>query len=191
MKGGLAMTSPLALNFWDDPFFWAFLAMIGWYSGFSVVGNKTFGKNKWFGLAVVALAEIPRLILPLDFVTQPRFAASPLLLIPGSIILIIALIFASPVFRIQPFTRPQKQEPLRTTDLYAIVRHPLYVCDTFWPLGVALLFRSIIGTVLVIVWFLVISQLVLFEEAQLMEAYGDEYQVYQSKVRWRLIPYLF
>ncbi len=185
------MASPLAPGFWGDPFFWAFLALIGWASAISVVGNTTTGSHTWFGIAVVALAEIPRLILPLDFVTQPRFRGSPLLLALGGLILLIALIFGSPAFRIHPFTRPQKKEPLRTTGLYAVVRHPLYVCDTLWPLGVALLFRSVIGTVLVVVWFLVAAQLAWFEEEQLLQAYGDEYRAYQSQVRWRLIPYLF
>ncbi len=162
-----------------------------WASAISVVGNKTTGSHTLFGIAMVALAEIPRLILPLDFITQPRFGGGALLLTLGSLILLIALIFGSPVVSIHPFTQPQKNEPLRTTGLYAAVRHPLYVCDTLWPLGVALLFRSVIGTVLVIVWFLVVAQLALFEEEQLLEAYGDEYRAYQSKVRWRLIPYLF
>ncbi|HEY7419657.1 MAG TPA: isoprenylcysteine carboxylmethyltransferase family protein [Ktedonobacteraceae bacterium] len=185
------MASPLSPGFWVDPFFWAFLSMIGWASSISVVGNKILGKNTWFGIIVVALAEIPRLILPLDFIMQPRFGGSSLFLALGGLVLIIALIFGSPVFRIQPFTKPQKKEPLRTMSLYAVVRHPLYVCDILWPLGVALLFRSVIGTVLTVVWFLVAAQLALFEEEQLIEAYGDEYRAYQRKVKWRLIPYLF
>ena len=185
------MASPPAPGFWGDPFFWAFVALIGWASAISVVGNKTLGTHPWFGIAVVALAEIPRLILSLDFIPQPRFGGSPLVLALGGLVLLVALIFGSPVFRIHPFTRPQKQEPLRTTGLYAVVRHPLYVCDILWPLGIALLFRSVIGTALVVVWFLVAAQLALFEEEQLLEAYGDEYRAYQSKVRWRLIPSLF
>jgi len=165
--------------------------MIGWYLAFFVVGSTTFGKNTWFGIGVVALAEIPRIILPLNVVNQPRFGGGPVLLILGTVILIIALIFGSPVFRIKPFTKPQKEEPLRTTGLYAVVRHPRYFCDTVWPLGLSLLFRSVIGTILVIVWFLVASLFAYFEEEQLIEAYGDEYQAYKRKVKWRLIPYLF
>jgi protein-S-isoprenylcysteine O-methyltransferase Ste14 len=190
-KGGFAIVSTVSTSFWSDPFFWAFLAMIGWYLGLFIVGSKTFGKNMLFGIGVVALAEIPRIILPLNFVNQPRFGGGYPLLILGIIVLIIALIFGSPVFRIQPFTKPQKDEPLRTTGLYSIVRHPLYFCDTFWPLGLSLMFSSIIGTVLVIVWFLVAYQFAVFEEEKLIEVYGDEYQAYKRKVKWRLIPYLF
>jgi protein-S-isoprenylcysteine O-methyltransferase Ste14 len=190
-KGGFAMLSPMSTSFWFDPFFWAFLAMIGWYLGFFIVGSKTFGKNTLFGIGVVALAEIPRIILPLNFINQPRFGGGSMLLILGTIVLIIALIFGSPVFRIQPFTKPQQDEPLRTTGLYSVVRNPLYFCDALWPLGLSLLFRSVIGTVLVIVWFLVVYLFAFFEEEKLIEAYGDEYQEYKRKVKWRLIPYLF
>jgi protein-S-isoprenylcysteine O-methyltransferase Ste14 len=190
-KGGFARVPTVSPNFWSEPFFWAFLAMVGWFSAFSVVGNKTLGKNTWVGIGVVTLAEIPRIILPLNFVNQPRFGGGYPLLILGIIVLIIALIFGSPVFRIKPFTKPQKDEPLRTTGLYAVVRHPLYFCDTFWPLGLSLIFRSIIGTVLVIVWFLVAYQFAVFEEEKLIEVYGDKYLAYKSKVKWRLIPYLF
>ena len=161
-----------SISFWFDPFFWAFLAMIGWYLGFFVVGSKTFGKSTLFGIGVVTLAEIPRIILPLNFINQPRFGNSSALLVLGIIILIIALIFGSPVFRIQPFTKP------------------LYFCDTIWPLGLSLMFRSVIGTVLVIVWLLVAYVFALFEEEKLIEAYGDKYQEYKRKVKWRLIPYL-
>jgi protein-S-isoprenylcysteine O-methyltransferase Ste14 len=179
------------LTVFTDPLIWAFLAMIGWFSAFSAVGYKTLGKNTWFGIGVVALAEIPRLILPLNIIPQPRFGDGALLLILGSIVLIIALISGSPVFSIQPFTKPQMKEPLRTTGLYAVVRHPLYFCGTFWPLGVALLLRSVIGTVLVIVWLLVAYQFAVFEEEHLIEAYGDEYKAYKNKVKWRLIPFFF
>ena len=40
-KGGFALVPTVSTSFWSDPFFWAFLAMIGWYLAFSVVGNKT------------------------------------------------------------------------------------------------------------------------------------------------------
>ena len=51
--------------------------------------------------------------------------------------------------------------------------------------------NSWVGTVLVIVWFLVAYLFAFFEEEKLIEAYGDEYQEYKRKVKWRLIPYLF
>lgn len=53
-----------------------------------------------------------------------------------------------------------------------------------------LLLLPAFGTTLVIVWFLVAYQFAVFEEEKLIEAYGNEYLVYKSKVKWRLIPFL-
>jgi hypothetical protein len=39
----------------------------------------------------------------------------------------------------------------RTDGLYWIVRHPLMLCDIFWPLGWPLIFRSLIGVALTLV----------------------------------------
>ncbi|MFQ6089022.1 MAG: methyltransferase family protein, partial [Candidatus Methanofastidiosia archaeon] len=175
--------------FWNNPFFWAFLATIGWGLGFLVVGSKTFGKNTFFGVFVVALAEIPRIILPLPFISQPRFGDGVILPIIGFIVLIVALAFGTPAFLIKPFTRPQKEEKLRTTGLYSVVRHPIYFCDSFWPLGLSLIFSSLIGTVLVVLWFLLAYLLTFLEEEKLIEEYGDEYLKYRERVP-RIIPFL-
>lgn len=178
------------VTFWRDPFFWGLLSMVGWFLASLVIGSQTLGKNSLFGAAVVTLVEVPRALLPLAFVNQPRFGPSAALPVLGGVILATALVFGSAAVRIQPFTTPQPNEPLRTTGLYALVRHPLYVCDTFWPLGVALIFRSIIGSALVALWLLVTYVFTIFEEEQLIAAYGDAYRAYRRTVKWRLIPYL-
>ena len=178
-------------NFWNNPFFWAFLAMISWFLGLLVVGSKTLGKNSLFGAFVVALVEIPRIILPLPFINQARFGGGAILPIIGVIILIVALFFGTTAFLIKPFTRPQKEEKLRRAGLYSVVRHPIMFCDSFWPLGLSLIFKSLIGTILVVVWFIVAYLLTILEEEKLIEEYKDEYKKYNKKVKWRLIPYLF
>jgi protein-S-isoprenylcysteine O-methyltransferase Ste14 len=177
------------MQFWNNPFLWAFLAMIGWSLGLLIVGNKKFGSSRPFGVSVVALVEIPRIILPLPFIYQPRFADGPTLLVVGLIILIGALVFGTPAFLIKPFTRPRKEEKLLTTGLYSVVRHPIMFCDSFWPLGLSLIFRSIIGTVLVVVWFFTAYLLTFLEEEKLIEEYGDRYLKYRAKVP-RIIPFL-
>ena len=97
------------MEFWNNPFFWAFLSMIGWFLAFLVVGSKRFGKSGVFGLFVVALVEIPRIILPLDFIKQPRFGNGTILLVVGFVVLIGSLVFGTPAVLIKPFTRPQKR----------------------------------------------------------------------------------
>ena len=135
------------------------------------------------------LAELPRIILPLPFVSQPRIASSPLILFgTGAMILAISLFFGSPVFRIIPLTGPDRREPLRTDGLYAIVHHPLMVCDIPWPLGWSLIFESVIGVLLTPVWLLVIWVLTYVEEEALVREYGDASRTIQSQVP-RLIPH--
>ena len=177
------------MQLWNSPFFWAFLAMIGWFLGLVVVGSRTLGNSRLFGVFVVALAEFPRLILPLPFINQPRFGDGLILPIVGGIILIVALVFGTPAFLIEPFTRPQKEEALRTTGLYAVVRPPIMFCDSFWPLDWSLVIRSSIGTSLVVVWFMVAYLLTVLEEEKLIETHGEQYLKYRERVP-RIIPFL-
>ncbi len=171
-----------------DPWFWAFLAAIGWGLAFGVVATKTLGRNLGFGIAMFILAELPRILLPLPFVSQPRIEPNPpLLAVAGVVVLAGSLFFGTPVFRIVPLTGPDRREPFRTDGLYSIVRHPLMVCHIFWPLGWSLIFGSVIGVVLTPVWLLVIWALTHVEEESLVREYGDAYREFQSRVP-RLFP---
>jgi protein-S-isoprenylcysteine O-methyltransferase Ste14 len=173
-----------------DPWFWAFLAAIGWGLAFGVVGTQTLGRNLGFGIAMFILAELPRILLPLPFVSQPRIEANPLwLVVAGIVVLVGSLFFGTPVFRIVPLTGPDRHESLRTDGLYAIVRHPLMVCDIFWPLGWSLIFGSVIGVALTPAWLLVIWALTHVEDESLVREYGDAYREFQSRVP-RLLPRL-
>jgi protein-S-isoprenylcysteine O-methyltransferase Ste14 len=46
------------------------------------------------------------------------------------------------------------------------------------------------GTILVIVWFVVAYLFAVYEEENLIAAYGNEYKKYMQRVKWRLIPHL-
>ncbi len=171
-----------------DPWFWAFLAAIGWGLAFGAVGTRALGRSLGFGIPVVLLAEIPRALLPLPFVSQPRLQDSrPVLVAAGIAVLGGSLLFATPVLRIFAFTGPNRREPLRTDVVYSIVRHPLMLCDIFWPLGLSLIFGSIIGVALTPVWLVMIWILTQVEEESLIREYGDAYREFQSRVP-RLFP---
>jgi protein-S-isoprenylcysteine O-methyltransferase Ste14 len=173
-----------------DPWFWAFLAALGWGLCTVLVGSQTSGRNPRLGIALVLLAEVPRALPPLPFVSQPRIEAGrPVLIAVGVAVLAGSLFFATPVLRIAPFTAPARHEPLRTDGLYSIVRHPLMVCDIFWPLGLSLIFGSIIGIALTPVWLLVVWFLTQVEEESLVREYGDAYRDFQARVP-RLFPRL-
>jgi protein-S-isoprenylcysteine O-methyltransferase Ste14 len=173
-----------------DPWFWAFLAALGWGLCTGLVGSQTWGRRLHLGILLVLLAEVPRALLPLPVVSQPRIEAGrPVLIAAGAVVLAASLLFAAPVFRITPFTAPARREPLRTDGLYSVVRHPLMVCDVFWPLGLSLLFGSIIGIALTPVWLLVVWVLTQVEEEALVREYGDAYRDFRERVP-RLFPRL-
>ncbi len=171
-----------------DPWFWAFLAAVGWGMGIAMMGTRVPGRRLGFGVVMFLLVELPRIVLPLPFVKQPRILpTSPWIVVPGILIIIGSLFFATPVFRIVPLTAPDRSEPLRTDGLYSIVRHPLMVCDLFWPLGWSLAFGSFIGMALTLVWLLMVRLLVQTEEEALVREYGDAYRAFQARVP-SLIP---
>ena len=63
------------------------------------------------------------------------------------------------------------------------------LCRFFWPLGLSLIFGSIIGVALTPVWLLVVWVLTQVEEESLVREYGDAYRDFQSRVP-RLFPRL-
>lgn len=172
---------------WTDPWFWAFLAAMGWALALGLIGTRRPGRRLAFGVTCFVLVEAPRLVLVLPFVAQPRFDADAWPGLAGVFLLVAGLVFAAPVLRITPLTAPDRGEPLRTDGLYAWVRHPLMVCEVLWPLGVALLFGSWIGVLLTPVWVAILVLLTQVEEEALVREYGDAYRRYQARVR-RLLP---
>jgi hypothetical protein len=54
-----------------DPWFWAFLAAVGWGLCTGLVGSRGLGRSLRLGVSLVLLAEVPRALLPLPFVSQP------------------------------------------------------------------------------------------------------------------------
>jgi protein-S-isoprenylcysteine O-methyltransferase Ste14 len=172
------------------PWVWAALAAVGWAMGFGVVGTKALGRSLPFGIAMLLMAEAPRVVLPLPVVVQPRLGLSPSIAVPiGALILAVGLYFGTPAVHISPLTAPDRREPLRTDGLYSVVRHPLMVCDILWPLGWSLILRSVIGVILALAWAPTIWALTCVEERRMLEEYGAAYREYQARVP-RLVPRL-
>ena len=91
--------------------------------------------------------------------------------------------------RIFPLTHPNRNTLLHTDGLYSLVRHPLMLCNVFWPPGWSLIFGSLIGVLLTPLWLLVIWVLTHVEEDALVREYGEAYRQFQAKVP-RLLPRL-
>jgi protein-S-isoprenylcysteine O-methyltransferase Ste14 len=176
--------------YWRDPWFWAFLAALGWFFGLCLITAKPSGRSFALGAACFLLAQAPRLILPLPFVNQPRIDVERwILILAGVIVLGATLPFTLAAFQITPWEPSDARRPLRTTGFYGIVRHPLMFRDAFWPLGWSLIFASTIGVALTVVWFLICWLFTFVEERRLRESYGSEYEEYRRRVP-RLVPFL-
>jgi protein-S-isoprenylcysteine O-methyltransferase Ste14 len=175
---------------WRDPWFWAFLAALGWFFGLCLIGAKPPRGSFALGAACFILAQVPRLILPLPLVIQPRIDIERwILIVAGVIVVSVTLPFTLAAFQVKPWLPVNARQPLRTSGLYGIVRHPLMFRDAFWPLGWSLIFASTIGAALTVVWFLVCWLFTFVEERHLREVYGSEYEEYRRRVP-RLLPFL-
>jgi protein-S-isoprenylcysteine O-methyltransferase Ste14 len=176
--------------FLTDPWFWAFISTFGWFLGPIILGAKIFRNRIIFSIICITLVEIPRIVLPLPFVVQPRFQADSIFAtIAGGIILVISLAFGTASFRIRPLTPPNRAEPFRRDGLYAIVRHPVMLCDAFWPLGWSLIWNSVTGAFLTLAWFTIAYLITFLEEEKLVQEYGEEYARYQQEVP-RIVPFV-
>jgi protein-S-isoprenylcysteine O-methyltransferase Ste14 len=176
------------MKFANDPFFWAFISMFALVSSFQIVSGKSLGKHPIFGIFVISLFALGRIILVLPSLPQPRIELNGWNWIAGGIIFTAGVIFSSPALSIRPFSAPSQKINLKTTGLYRFVRNPIYLGEILWCLGWSIMFRSIIGVVLVPLWWAGLSSLVLVEEENLERVLGQSYLDYKKRVRSRILP---
>ena len=174
------------MSFLEDPFFWALISMFGLVGASTVVGSEKLGKNPFFGITIVTIFDLGRFILV--FCPQDRFEMAGLHWVVGGGIFILGLIFCAPAFSIKPFTAPDKNVKLLTTGFYGIVRNPIYLGELLWCLGWAILSRSMVGILLVPLWWTGLLFHVLLEEENLERTLGQPYIEYKKQVRGRIIP---
>jgi len=171
-----------------DPFFWALVSMFALVGACAVVSGPTLGRRTWFGVTVVVLFDLGRVVLVLPACPQPRFEDCGWHGVVGVAVFVAGLVFCLPALGIKPFTAPETTVNLRTSGLYRIVRNPIYLGEVLWCLGWAVLFRSIIGVGLVVAWWAGLLLLIVIEEQSLERELGQPYVDYKTRVRGRIIP---
>lgn len=77
-----------------------------------------------------------------------------------------------------------------TTGFYRYIRHPSYLGAYLGGIGWVLVFRSVIGLVLMLLLALAFGWVVGKEEALLLTEFGDEYTAYRRRT-WRLLPFVY
>lgn len=83
---------------------------------------------------------------------------------------------------------PSGNEQLQHGGPYRLVRHPLYLGWVLVVLGASYMTADRLLFAVLSVLYLLIAMP--FEERQLEQQHGGEYQRYRRAVRWRLIPYV-
>jgi protein-S-isoprenylcysteine O-methyltransferase Ste14 len=173
----------------NDPFFWAFASAIAIIGGNAIQGSPVVGRSTTFGVLVVAVATLGRVVMVLPAISQPRFAEGGLILYAsGGIIVAVAIALMLPLIAIRPFTRPSPTEPLSTAGAFGLVRHPGYLANVLLGLGAAVAFGSTVGVLLTPIWAAAFWLHALIEEEALKSKYGASYEAYMARVRSRLIP---
>lgn len=84
----------------------------------------------------------------------------------------------------------QENHKVIDTGLYGIVRHPMYSATVIMFLSMPLVLGSIFSFVIFLTYPLIIAKRIKGEE-ELLEAELEGYREYKSKVKYRLIPFVW
>lgn len=173
----------------NNPFFWAFISMFALVAACSVVGSKKIGRHPFSGWIIVSIISLGRIILALPFVEQPRFYMDGFNVIVGTPIFAVgAFLGVAPCFLIKPVTIAEKSMEFVTSSFYKYTRNPIYLGEILWCLGWSIIHGSVIGVLLVPIWWAGFLFLTMIEEESLENALGSDYLNYKDKIRGRIIP---
>jgi protein-S-isoprenylcysteine O-methyltransferase Ste14 len=81
---------------------------------------------------------------------------------------------------------PARPVEFKVTGLFGFVRHPIYLAWVLMVFGVPRMTYSRLLFAVISTAYLVVA--IPWEEASLVETYGDKYRAYQRQVRSRLLP---
>jgi protein-S-isoprenylcysteine O-methyltransferase Ste14 len=182
-------------SFLSNPLFWIGIYLAGYTITIVVLSLRT--------ILTAVENKIPksliRVFLLLTFIVPPvalPFTRGPKITISTPITLIVGIILLALNFYVKAISQRQigvipalkRKEKLVTTGIYGILRHPAYLSNGLLAVGMAIFFRSIYALLFSIPYFLFFLPIIYFEERDLLQKYGKEYQEYKKKVPWRMIP---
>ncbi len=83
----------------------------------------------------------------------------------------------------------QRPVDFKATGPFALVRHPIYLGWVLIVFGAPAMTHTRLVFAVISTAYLVAA--IAWEEASLVEAFGDRYRIYQQQVRWRLLPWIW
>jgi len=112
--------------------------------------------------------------------------------IPIGAVLIAAgvLMILLSFFKIGVVPSIKKDGLLITSGTYALVRHPIYSGTLSGFIGLAVLLNALVPLLYFPISVFLYYVMTIYEEKGLVEMYPDQYPLYKTRVRKRIIPYL-
>jgi protein-S-isoprenylcysteine O-methyltransferase Ste14 len=162
--------------------------------------GKQSGQKPWDTLYVAGItaAFLAWLVLmPLDARRYHWSSAFPLWLkLAGVLLLLVAFVFLHRSFVDNTFLSPlvrvqsERRQRVITTGVYGLVRHPMYLGASCMFAGGPLLLGSISGIFAGLAVVFLLAGRIIGEERMLRREL-DGYAEYQTKVRYRLMPWVW
>lgn len=117
-----------------------------------------------------------------------------IIVIIASIIFIISYIIYAEVLRENSYLsrtiEVEKNQRIIETGLYKIVRHPMYTATIFLFLSIPLILNSLISFIIFLIYpFIIIKRI--NNEEKVLESELNGYKKYKTKVKYKLIPYIW
>lgn len=170
------------------------MAALCLYAGVVIFTSRTRFTRPTYMLAGIAASlgyMGPRLLIP--FLPQPSLGlpASVGWLAGGALFALGVGIMARAIARLRSNARSHAKggaAPILTDGLFALVRHPMYLGDVLWSLGLALALDAGYALLLVPVWWGLRAGLAVFEEERLADKHGEVYTAYRARVPNRILP---
>ena len=122
------------------------------------------------------------------------YSLPPAVTIIGACLFIVAYILYAEVLRENTYLsrtiEVQENQRVVDTGLYGIVRHPMYAVTLLLFLSMPLVLGSLYSLLIFLVYPLIIAKRIKNEE-KFLEENLEGYKDYKSKVRYRLIPFIW
>ncbi len=153
--------------------------------------------DKVLMISILIAAVLWLVIIPLDAERFHWSAAFPFWLkILGGVALLPAFYlieksvidntFLSTMVRVQS----ERKQRVITTGVYGFVRHPMYLGCMLMMVGAPILAGSVYGLMIAVIALFALIVRITGEEKMLLDEL-DGYEVYQKKVKYRLIPFVW